>query len=77
MSDSLTLEEMSRKYTGQWLLVGCAEWDEGMNLVRGEVLAHSADRDDIYRRLLSTKKPGESLAIEYVGPIPNDVAVML
>ena len=77
MSDTVTREEMEATFAGQWLLVGHPEWDEELNLIRGEVLAHSADRDEIYRRLLSTKKPGDSLAIEYVGPIPDDAAVML
>ena len=58
-------------------MISCNELDEEMNLVRGEVLVHSPDRDEIYRELLSRKKAGLSLVIEYAGPVSDDVAVML
>ena len=67
---------MKERYAGEWLLVGQAETDEDLNVLRGEVLAHSPDRDEIYRKLLSEKRSG-SLAIEFGGAPPEDLSVML
>jgi hypothetical protein len=56
-------------------LISYAELDENLNVVRGEIMAHSPDRDQIYGDLLTVKdKP---VAIEYVGAIPEDLAVIL
>lgn len=75
MEDIITFQQMKERYPDQWLLVACVEMDDQMNVVRGEVLAHSGDRDEIYRRLLDAK--GKDMAIEYTGDIPEDLAVML
>jgi hypothetical protein len=66
---------MKERYPDQWLLVACVESDDNLNLIRGEVLAHSANRDEIYRQLLDVR--GKDLAVEYTGDIPEDLAVML
>lgn len=68
----LTIKE---QYAGEWVLIAYTELDEGMRVIRGKVLAHSADRDEIYRRLLTIK--GQQMAIEYVGQVPEDFAVVL
>ena len=46
-----------------------------MNVIRGEVLAHSSNRDNIYSAISS--RDGQSVAIEYIGAIPEDLAVIL
>ncbi|MGL5060822.1 MAG: hypothetical protein ACRC62_12670 [Microcoleus sp.] len=71
----LTLEEITRLYPQEWVLIAYTELDEDLNVIRGEVLAHSPDRDLLYNNALSRK--GKSVAIEYTGPIPDDLAVML
>jgi hypothetical protein len=75
MSEILSLEEIKDRYSGEWLLISYTELDDQMNVVSGQVLAHSTDRDEIYRQLLSTK--GKSVAVEYAGAIPEDLAVVL
>lgn len=71
----LTLEEIVSLYPQEWVLIAYTELDEDLNVIRGEVLAHSPDRDLLYNNALSRK--GKSVAIEYTGPIPDDLAVML
>ena len=66
---------MESRYAGEWLLIAYTELDKEMKVVRGEVLAHSPNRDDIYRALLSAK--GRKVAVEYAGVIPEDLAVAL
>jgi hypothetical protein len=75
MADVITFQQMKERYPDQWLLVTCIEMDEQMDLMRGEVLASSTSRDEIYRRLLDVS--GKKVAIEYTGDIPEDLAVML
>lgn len=81
MSDILTLEEMKQRYYGEWLLVACTEIDAQMNPIRGEVIAHSLDRDTIYDAIAAHRHlpspPTRTLAIEYVGDIPDEWAAIL
>ena len=71
----LSLEEIMHLYPSEWVLIAYTELDEDLNVLRGEVLAHSPDRDLLYNNALSRK--GKSVAIEYTGPIPEDLAAML
>ena len=67
-------EEIRERYAGQWVLIEYRELDEQLNVVEGEVVAHSPDKEEIYKRLLQTR--GKNIAIEYAGELPQDVAVM-
>jgi DNA repair exonuclease SbcCD ATPase subunit len=74
-SEILTLEEIQEKYPQQWVMIAYNERDEYLNVIRGEVLAYSPDCDEIEDYLPNRK--GRAVAIEYTGPIPDDLAVML
>lgn len=69
------MQEIRNQFCGEWLLVGEPTLDDELNLISGQVLAHSPDRDEIYRILLAT--PGQTLSIEYAGDLPADLAVVL
>lgn len=71
----LTLEEMYKKYPEQWLLIADPELDENLNVVRGEVVLASEDRDDIYDNL--HLRNGKSFAIEYTGGLPDNICLLL
>jgi hypothetical protein len=71
---SVKWEEIRAQYAGQWLLIEYQELDEQLNVVAGEVVAHSPDKEEIYKRLLETQ--GKNIAIEYAGELSQDVAVM-
>ncbi|MFB8797550.1 MAG: hypothetical protein U7126_25720 [Microcoleus sp.] len=71
----LTLEEIIHLYPSEWVLIAYTELDENLNVIRGEVLAHSPERDLLYNNALSRK--GKSVAIEYTGPIPENLVAML
>ena len=85
MPEILTLEEMKHRYYGEWLLVACTEIDDQMNPLRGEVVAHSLDRETIYDAIATHRHkyasqqslPTRTLAIEYVGDIPDNWAAIL
>ncbi len=64
MDNILTLQEMSDRYNGEWLLIAYTELDENMIVVRGEVLAHSPNQSDVYDALPIAK--GRNVAFEYI-----------
>ena len=57
------------------MLIAYTELDEDLNVIRGEVLGHSPEGDLLYNNPLSSK--GKSVAREYTGPIPEELAAML
>jgi hypothetical protein len=70
----LSLEEIFSLYPDRWVLIVNPELDEELNVIRGEVLAHAAERDEIYSKL--SLRNGKSVAIEYTGAIPDNLAMM-
>jgi hypothetical protein len=74
-SEILTLAEIKEKYPQQWVLIAYTERDEYLNVIRGEVLAYSPDCDDIDNYLPYTK--GKAVAMEYTGPIPEEIGFFM
>jgi hypothetical protein len=75
MSEIMTFEEIKLRYDGEWVLIAYTETDEDLQVVKGKVIAHSANKEDIYQALESaTDQP---LAIEYMGQVPEDLAFIL
>jgi hypothetical protein len=75
MSEIMTFEEIKLHYDGEWVLIAYTETDEDLQVVKGKVIAHSANKEDIYQALESaTDQP---LAIEYMGQVPEDLAFIL
>lgn len=68
---------MQHRYGGEWLLIDCEELNENLDVVRGEVIAHSPDKSEIYNALAANRRRDCTLAIEYAGEFPNDVAYLL
>ena len=70
----MRLSEIKKKYRDQWVLVEFSKLDKDLRIKDGKVLAHAANKEDIYKALLDTR--GKNVAIEYCGKIPEDLAVM-
>jgi hypothetical protein len=70
----MTWEEIRKRYAREWVLIEYQQLDERLNVVEGDVVAHSPEKEEIYRHLLQTK--GKNIAIEYTGEFPQDLAVM-
>ncbi|MCY7385420.1 MAG: hypothetical protein LH628_23220 [Microcoleus sp. CAN_BIN18] len=75
ISQIIPLEEIFSLYPDEWVLIAYTELDEDLSVIRGAVLAHSPERDLLYNNALSRK--GKSVAIEYTGPIPENLVAML
>lgn len=72
---AMTFSQMRSRFLSEWILVGDPDTDAELNVRGGEVLYHSKDRDEIYRRATSLR-PRRS-AVVYTGKIPKDAAIIL
>ncbi len=75
MSKIMTFEEIKQSYDGEWVLIAYTETDENLQVIKGKVIVHSANKEDIYQALESTQE--KPLAIEYIGQVPEDIAFIL
>ena len=69
MGENLTLDEMAKRYDGEWLMIAYTELDDNMIVVRGEVLAHSRNQGEVYDALPIAK--GRAVLFEYMGNVPE------
>lgn len=71
----MKMGEIRRRYHGEWVLIEYTKLDEELNVVEGDVIAHASTKEEIYKKLLEIK--GQQIAIEYLGELPEDIAVMI
>jgi hypothetical protein len=55
MAEILNIDEIKSLYDGEWVLIGHPVTDESLSVVRGNVLSHSKDRDEVYRKARELK----------------------
>jgi hypothetical protein len=67
--------DIKKNFKNQWVLIEVEKVDESYNLLSGEVLAHSKDKDEIYQKLLEIKP--KEFSIEYTGEVPEDLAIVM
>lgn len=70
----MDFQVLKKQYPNEWLLVEYEGLDELLHVTRGRVLAHSANKDEIYRLL--GKSFGKNLTVEYTGPHDQELTVM-
>lgn len=75
MSDLANIAEILTRFNSEWVLLADPELDENLRVIRGRVVFHSKDRDEVYRRAVQLKLP--SSATLFTGCIPEDTAVVL
>ena len=71
----MTIGEIESSFDSEWVLVGDPATDEAFNVLRGEVLHHSKDRDEVYRRGLELRP--KRMAILYLGRPPEGTVIVL
>lgn len=55
MSEILTMEEIEKKFNGEWVLIEDVETDEKLEIVRGRVTYHGGDKNELHRRAMESK----------------------
>ncbi|MBI4690925.1 MAG: hypothetical protein HY754_11795 [Nitrospirae bacterium] len=68
-------KDILEQYKAEWILIDVKEIDEDFKIIEGDVIAHSKDKEEIYKKLLELKP--KNFSIEYTGEIPEDLAVVL
>jgi hypothetical protein len=75
VSKVLTIAQIEKRYDGEWVLVGDPDVDDSNEVRSGKMLAHSKDRDEVYRAGVELRP--KSSAILYLGEFPEDTAIIL
>jgi hypothetical protein len=55
MSEILTMEEIEKKYDGEWVLIEDIETNEQLEILRGKVTYHGKDKNELHRRAMKSK----------------------
>ena len=71
----MTVEDIRAQFDGEWVLIEDPQTNEALEVVRGKVLHHGKDRDEVYREAVA-RRPKRS-AILYTGLMPEDTAIVL
>ena len=75
MEKVMTNAEIESEFDSEWVLVIEPETNEQLEVVKGKVLHHSKDRDEVYRRAIAVRP--KRFAILYTGEIPEGSEVVL
>ena len=75
VDEVLTAGEIESRFDSEWVLVGDPETDDSLHVKRGQVLYHSKDRDEVYRKAVELKP--KRFAMLYTGTLPKDTAIIL
>ncbi len=68
-------DEMKSLFPDEWVLVGDPETDENLQVLAGEVLWYTKDRDELYRKGIELQP--RNFAILCFSEIPDDMVVLL
>ena len=75
MSEVLSIDEIKSRFDTEWVLVEDPELDENLRVLRGRVVWHSKDRDEVYQKAVELR-PKHS-AFLYTGEMPEGTAIVL
>jgi len=75
MKKVFTMKELEALYSVEWVLLANPKHIERLEMLRGELVFHSKDRNEVYKE--AHKRKDAHTAILYVGKLPEDLAVVL
>ena len=71
MPEVLTIDQMNERFPDEWVLIGDPETDESLEVIRGKVLCHSKDRDEVSQAAIDLPAP-KYIATHYTGELFDD-----
>ena len=74
MKKVFTTKELEARYSGEWVLLVNPVQNELMEPMRGELVFHSKDREEVYKE--AHERKDAHTAIFYVGKLPEDLVVV-
>lgn len=75
MDATLTIAAINTQFNSEWVLIEDPRTDVSLEVQSGKVIAHSKDRDEVYRQAAALK-PGR-FAIVFTGSMASDAAIVL
>jgi hypothetical protein len=75
MDEMMTLAEIEARYPSEWILIADPEVDRHLDIIRGRVVCHSKDRDEVDRKAIELRL--KSSVFHYTGEIPKDMEFAL
>lgn len=75
MTEILTRKEIETRFDSEWILIADLDFDKHLNVLRGEVVAHSRERDEVDQRAVELHL--KHSAFLYTGRIPDDLVIVL
>lgn len=75
MSEILTMEEIERKFDGEWVLIEDVEANDQLEIIRGKVTYHGKDKNELHRR--AKKSESSYIATRYIGEIDPKMEFLL
>ena len=75
MIKTLPITRIRSKYRNQWVLVGNSKLNKDLEVVSGDVIWHSKDRDEVYDKALELRPKHPALL--YTGKLPKDMVIIL
>ena len=75
MNEVLTISEIHSRFDSEWVLVEDPEVNEQMEVMRGKVVCHSKDRDEVDRKAIELRL--KSSATLYTGKLPEGMEFLL
>jgi hypothetical protein len=70
----MRLDNLKKKYRNEWVLIEFSKLGKDLRAKDGKVIAHSSNKEEIYKALLRVR--GKNVSIEYFGKMPDDLVVM-
>lgn len=75
MDTRMTIQEIESRFDSEWILVDDPQTNEFLEVLSGNVLHHSKDRDEVYRKAISARP--KHFAILFTGEMPEGTEIVL
>ena len=75
MEQEMTIQDIEAQFDGEWVLVADPQTNANLHVLKGKVVCHSKDRDEVYRHMVATRPT--RCAMLYTGEFPENTAVVL
>jgi hypothetical protein len=73
--DLLNYTEIKKRYNNQWVLIVDPVYDKTNKIVKGKILFHGENRENLDKVMLKSK--GKKIAIRYLGKLDKNLSVIL
>ncbi len=75
MDEVLTIKQIKERYAPEWVLIAEPEINDQLDVLRGKVVFHGPDGDEIYRKAKELKL--DRIAVCFLGDFPERMVLGL